>query len=103
MITKNEVLEILDKLQFFQGQRAGRELWMNKPRDVQDEDIKDFNDSIDRVRTYISGDLDPSVRCCYCGTAANNATRNRGVYVCCCYRLHHDKNNQTITQHYKTN
>lgn len=31
-------LEILDRLQFF-GQRAGRELWNDKPRNVQDEDI----------------------------------------------------------------
>lgn len=35
--------EILDKWEFFYGQRAGRELWADKPRDVQDQDIEDFN------------------------------------------------------------
>lgn len=29
-------LEVLDKLSFFGGQRAGRELWNDKPREVQD-------------------------------------------------------------------
>ena len=36
-------LEVLDKLSFFGGQRAGRELWNDKPREVQDEDIASFN------------------------------------------------------------
>lgn len=50
---KNEVLEILDKLEFFQGQRAGRELWNDKPKEVQDEDIKNFNRDIQKIRDYI--------------------------------------------------
>ena len=48
-----DVFEILDKMQFFQGQRAGRELWGEKPKEVQDEDIKSFNDDIDCLREHI--------------------------------------------------
>lgn len=51
---RNEVLEILDKLEFFQGQRAGRELWNDKPREVQDEDIESFNRDIQKIRDYIT-------------------------------------------------
>ena len=47
------ILEILDKLQFFGGQRAGRELWNDKPRDVQDEDIANFNRDIEYLRDFI--------------------------------------------------
>lgn len=50
---KNEVLEILDKLEFFQGQRAGRELWNDKPKEVQDEDIKNSNRDIQKIRDYV--------------------------------------------------
>ena len=45
--------EVLDKLQFFGGQRAGRELWNDKPRDVQDEDIANFNRDIEYLRDII--------------------------------------------------
>lgn len=48
-----KILEILDKLQFFGGQRAGRELWSDKPREVQDKDILDFNRDIESVRDFI--------------------------------------------------
>ena len=45
--------EILDKLCFFGGQRAGRELWNAKPRKVQDEDIANFNRDIEWLRDFI--------------------------------------------------
>ena len=48
-----EILEILDKIQFFGGQRAGRELWNDKPREVQEEDISSFNRDIESVRDFI--------------------------------------------------
>ncbi len=32
--------DILEKLSFFYGQRAGRELWNDKPKEIQDEDIE---------------------------------------------------------------
>lgn len=41
-MTIDRALEILDKWEFFYGQRAGRELWADKPREVQDKDIADF-------------------------------------------------------------
>ena len=47
-------LEVLDKLSFFGGQRAGRELWNDKPREVQDEDIASFNRDIEWLRDIIS-------------------------------------------------
>ena len=49
-----KAIEILDKLSFFGGQRAGRELWNDKPREVQDEDIASFNRDIEWLRDIIS-------------------------------------------------
>ena len=46
-------IEILDKLSFFGGQRAGRELWNDKPREAQDEDIASFNRDIKWLRDFI--------------------------------------------------
>lgn len=51
---KCEILEILDKFEFFQGQRAGRELWANKPEQVQEEDLKNFCRDIQRIREYVT-------------------------------------------------
>ena len=47
------MIGILDKLSFFGGQRAGRELWNDKPREVQDEDIANFNRDIEYLRDFI--------------------------------------------------
>lgn len=52
-IKTSEVLEVLDKIQFFSGQRAGRELWADKPTEVQDKDLEDYNRDIEKVRKYI--------------------------------------------------
>lgn len=52
-IKTSEVLDILDKLQFFQGQRAGRELWLDKPPVVQEQDLDNFNRDIEKIRSYI--------------------------------------------------
>lgn len=46
-------LEILDKFQFFQGQRVGRELWNDKPTEIQNEDIKNFNKGIEFIRNVL--------------------------------------------------
>lgn len=55
----DKAMEILDKLSFFGGQRAGRELWNDKQREVQDEDIVSFNRDIeylkDIIRKHMSG------------------------------------------------
>ena len=48
-----KVFDILDKIEFFQGQRAGRELWNNKPKEVQDKDIADFIKDINYIRSYL--------------------------------------------------
>ena len=46
-------MECLEKMQFFMGQRAGRELWMSKPKNVQDVDIEQYNHDIETVMHYI--------------------------------------------------
>ena len=41
-MSDNEIIkafDILDQFEFFGGQRAGRELWHNKPTDIQNKDI----------------------------------------------------------------
>lgn len=52
--------EVLDKLQFFGGQRAGRELWNDKTREVQDEDIASFNRDIEYLRDCIRKHMNDS-------------------------------------------
>ena len=49
-------LDILNKWQFFYGQRAGRELWAHKPKEVQDQDIADFNRDVEIVRSDLKAD-----------------------------------------------
>lgn len=53
-ITKEQAIDILDKFDFFQGQRAGRELWNDKPFEVQEQDIKDFSNDVALLKEYIS-------------------------------------------------
>jgi len=48
-----KALDILDKFDFFYGQRAGRELWFDKPKEVQDEDIKNFSKDIAFLKDFI--------------------------------------------------
>lgn len=48
-----EILEILDKLEFFQGQRAGLELWLDKPEEVQEKDLENFNRDIQKIREFV--------------------------------------------------
>lgn len=52
-IKTSEILEILDKIEFFGGQRAGRELWADKPTEVQEQDLTNFNRDIGTIRKYI--------------------------------------------------
>ena len=54
------MIGILDKLSFFGGQRAGRELWNDKPREVQDEDIASFNRDIEYLRDIIRKHMNDS-------------------------------------------
>ena len=55
MITKEQAIDILEKFDFFQGQRAGRELWSDKPKDVQDKDIADFSRNCHLLIEYVKG------------------------------------------------
>jgi hypothetical protein len=54
-MTDNEkALDILQKLDFFYGQRAGRELWGEKPTDVQNEDIDNFKRDVAFLEDFIN-------------------------------------------------
>lgn len=50
---QEKVFDILAKMEFFQGQRAGRELWNDKPKEVQDQDIADFVRDIKYIRSHL--------------------------------------------------
>lgn len=52
-VTFEEVMDILDKWEFLLGQRAGRELWADKPTDVQDKDLAGFNRDLEKARSFI--------------------------------------------------
>lgn len=47
------ILDILDEMEMFQGTRAGRELWCEKPAAVQNEDLQCFNKNLNKIREYI--------------------------------------------------
>lgn len=51
--TIDEIMDILDKWQFILGQRAGRELWVDKPTEVQNEDLANFNRDLEKVRSFV--------------------------------------------------
>lgn len=53
-----KALEILDKMEFFGGQRAGRELWNDKPKEIQDKDIEDFCRDLQIIRSVLK-DAEP--------------------------------------------
>ena len=56
-MTDNEIikaLDILDKFEFFQGQRAWRELWNEKPTEVQDNDIQNFSKDVSFLKDLIN-------------------------------------------------
>ena len=54
MVSKEQALDILDQFEFFQGQRAGRELWSEKNPQLQDIDIACFVKHIAELREYIT-------------------------------------------------
>ena len=53
-LNAEQINDILDKMDFFQGQRAGRELWNDKPFDVQEQDIANFSRDISLIKEYIT-------------------------------------------------
>ena len=52
-LNREQAIEILDRIDFFQGQRAGRELWNSKPFDVQEQDIAKFSQDVAWLKNYI--------------------------------------------------
>lgn len=52
MIEKEQALEIIDKRDFF-NDRAGRELWNDKPKEIQDEDIRNAHEDYEALKEYI--------------------------------------------------
>lgn len=53
MITKAEAIDIVNKFDFFYGQRAGRELWTKKPELVQNEDVQSFHRDCEALLEYL--------------------------------------------------
>lgn len=53
-LNAEQVVDILDKMDFFEGQRAGRELWNDKPFEVQEQDIANFSRDISLIKEYIN-------------------------------------------------
>lgn len=51
-------IDICDKLDFFGGQRAGRELWFTKPVEVQNADIMKFAEDIAFVKEIINRQME---------------------------------------------
>lgn len=52
-LNREQAMDILDKFDFFQGQRAGRELWADKPFEVQEQDIANFSRDIASLKAFI--------------------------------------------------
>ena len=53
-ITKEQAIDILELFDFLQGQRAGRELWNDKPFEVQERDIRNFSNNVALLKEYIA-------------------------------------------------
>ena len=49
-----EINDILNKWSFIFGQRAGRELWSEKPKEIQDKDISEFNRDMKIARDTVN-------------------------------------------------
>jgi hypothetical protein len=53
MITKAEAIDIVNKFDFFYGQRAGRELWSSKEYSVQEVDLVNFRQDCYDLLEYL--------------------------------------------------
>ena len=58
MITKAEAINIVEKFEFFQGQRAGRELWAGKEYSMQEVDLVNFRQDCYDLLDYIKRTID---------------------------------------------
>lgn len=53
MISKEQAIDIINKFEFFQGQRAGRELWNSKEYSVQEIDLVNFRQDCYDLLEYL--------------------------------------------------
>lgn len=53
-LNREQAIDILERFDFFQGQRAGRELWNDKPFDMQEQDIAKFLQDVASLKNYIN-------------------------------------------------
>ena len=53
MITKEQAIDIVEKFEFFQGQRAGRELWASKEYSTQEVDLAKFRQDCYALLEYL--------------------------------------------------
>ena len=58
MIDFDKIIDGIEMIQFF-NQRAGRELWMDKPKDIQEKDMK-------RAQEILLAARDALLICSYC-------------------------------------
>ena len=58
MIDFDKIIDGIEMIEFF-NQRAGRELWMNKPKDIQEEDLKKENEILNAAKEAL-------LICSYC-------------------------------------
>ena len=49
MIDFDKIIDGIEMIEFF-NQRAGRELWMDKPKDIQEEDLKKENEILNAAK-----------------------------------------------------
>lgn len=52
-LNREQAIDILERFDSSQGQRAGRELWNVKPLDVQEQDIAIFSRDVALLKDYI--------------------------------------------------
>jgi hypothetical protein len=53
VITKQQAIDIINKFEFFQGQRAGRELWASKEYSIQEADLVNFRQDCFDLLEYV--------------------------------------------------
>ena len=65
MTTKEEAIDIVNKFDFFYGQRAGRELWFDKSKEVQNKDVENFHNDCEALLMFLQECVyNESITCC---------------------------------------
>ena len=60
VITKEQAIDIVEKFEFFQGQRAGRELWSEKEYSIQEVDLVHFRQDCYDLLEYLKNTEAPN-------------------------------------------